>query len=324
MKAKKVPQEHRDAIVEAYLGGLSLAKAAALFGYPQYVCSNEMVRRGIPRRGNIKTIRRYTVDSDFFATIDDEEKAYWLGFVTADGHVDGSGRVKLALNIRDKGHVLKFRAAIASNHPVYEWTQQNRETTSTFIAVRINKIRFAETLQTLGVTPRKSLTVKPCQQVPASLLRHYWRGFFDGDGCISRSKGRNNSSYQWRIGIVGNKAMIYAFDAWVKTFAKTAAKPYPGGKVFIAGYGGTRIAKAIVEQLYRDAHVYLDRKQELALKVMATPTKCQNRSGITQIELDTLHAEQGTWTATALSMGMSRVSLYQIRRRLARRGGNEP
>ena len=55
----------------------------------------------IKRDGNPHIIanKKYTVNENYFENIDNEEKAYWLGFLYADGYVrmkDGrSGELKL-------------------------------------------------------------------------------------------------------------------------------------------------------------------------------------------------------------------------------------
>lgn len=50
--------------------------------------------------------RPYAVNQDYFATIDTEEKAYWLGFIAADGCVSRAGkgfRFQMGLAARDTG-----------------------------------------------------------------------------------------------------------------------------------------------------------------------------------------------------------------------------
>src|SRR5262245_16933447 len=64
-------------------------------------------RREIARRGNSEAHRIYQCDHTFFASLDSEAKAYWLGFLMADGGVKGTS-LNLGLSIVDQGHVEKF------------------------------------------------------------------------------------------------------------------------------------------------------------------------------------------------------------------------
>src|SRR5947209_1873680 len=84
-EASRIPREHEDIIIELYLAGVTLEEAAARFGYSPGTVINVLKRRAITRRSLSEAQRRYAVDESFFDYIDTEDKAYWLGFLTADG-----------------------------------------------------------------------------------------------------------------------------------------------------------------------------------------------------------------------------------------------
>lgn len=54
-------------------------------------------------------MRKYKVNEDYFKLIDTEEKAYWLGFLYADGCVTQatkySKRLQVNLSIKDINHL---------------------------------------------------------------------------------------------------------------------------------------------------------------------------------------------------------------------------
>ncbi len=64
--------------------------------------------------------RKYKLNESFFEIIDSEEKAYWLGFLMADGSVragqsqDGTGHwnIRLSLATADKERIERFIEAI--------------------------------------------------------------------------------------------------------------------------------------------------------------------------------------------------------------------
>ena len=77
------------------------------------------------RIDNIRKIairnKKFKVNDDYFEIIDTEEKAYWLGFLYADGCVARKGNyynIKIDQALYDYEHVLKFKEAINSTYPV--------------------------------------------------------------------------------------------------------------------------------------------------------------------------------------------------------------
>ena len=62
--------------------------------------------------------RKHTCNEHFFDTIDTQEKAYWLGFLFADGNVSNiSNTVSISLKGDDIAHLEKFKIFInASNN----------------------------------------------------------------------------------------------------------------------------------------------------------------------------------------------------------------
>jgi len=54
------------------------------------------------RRKSSLAHRRYNLDETFFEKIDNEEKAYWLGFLAGDGAITDENRLRLRLAIKDK------------------------------------------------------------------------------------------------------------------------------------------------------------------------------------------------------------------------------
>ena len=58
--------------------------------------------------------RKYFFNEDFFEIIDNENKAYWLGFIYADGYVSAKSLV-IELHKDDESHIVKFLEDIG--HP---------------------------------------------------------------------------------------------------------------------------------------------------------------------------------------------------------------
>src|SRR5438876_11052056 len=111
-----------------------------------------------------------------------------------------------------------------------------------------------------GIVPRKTCSTKPAQILP-ELARHYWRGVLDGDGSISRNG-------QVKLTLVGDDELVLGFEAFV-----LAHCPRVKASIFRKLNRSTfRITDAaairMLEVLYGEAHVYLDRNYERAQTVL--------------------------------------------------------
>lgn len=55
--------------------------------------------------------------------------------------------------------------------------------------MRIGSKKVFHDLLKLGLTPRKSLTIKFPNDIPNKYFGHFIRGYFDGDGCVTIKRG---------------------------------------------------------------------------------------------------------------------------------------
>lgn len=134
-------------------------------------------------------IQEYEVDDDFFKVIDTEEKAYILGFFFADGTtMEFNGKligVSFTQLEQDVDILEKIKSAMKSSNVFYKETQKTNEKTKYKLSIRSKQL--AKRVRELGAGPKKSLTLKfPDENIFKSkdLIRHFIRGYFDGDGCI--------------------------------------------------------------------------------------------------------------------------------------------
>ena len=139
--------------------------------------------------------RQYKLNEDYFGKICTEEKAYWLGFILADGCVQSNyNGISIELQKKDKEHLKKFLRSLKANYPLVK--------TGCGFSVAIFSKKMKQDLIKLGVTPRKAQTTKPIR-VRKNLQRYFWRGVFDGDGSIH--------SNLYGISISGTEEVSLAF-----------------------------------------------------------------------------------------------------------------
>lgn len=206
-------------------------------------------------KGERVSSRKYTLDENIFSVIDTEEKAYWLGFLYADGYVSKlKSETELALQQKDENHLKKFAIFMKTNKPFYRTKRTLNEKTYFGVRVVINSKKVKEDLQRLGCTTEKTLTLKfPTEkQVPNHLIRHFIRGYFDGDGSTTLNNGRINFE------IIGTVDFL---NGMIDYFGLHHNKKHAAGKSFRIMYSG-KYSSLIMKELYRDATIYLDRKRK--------------------------------------------------------------
>jgi hypothetical protein len=138
-------------------------------------------------RPNTRQVKR-----DYFKVIDTDEKAYWLGFIAADGTVVSNGRkygITLDLQPRDLHWLERFRDTIA---PGAKITKHGTRSYS----VSIGSKEMFQDLVTLGIRPRKSNTLQ-WPDIPERFVIPFLLGYFDGDGSFSRRNDRD--AWQWML-----------------------------------------------------------------------------------------------------------------------------
>lgn len=187
------------------------------FKYPQPVYNffkkkgwKNLDRKDYPR-GN-----KYNANQTFFNSIDSEAKAYILGFICADGHVEAKNyRITIALQDSDYLLLDKIRKAMGSNHPIHRHIKRkNPYTKSNHLVleqctISINGKELVKPLIKMGLSFKKTYTLdgKIMDYVPKKLWKHFLRGYLDGDGCITWGK-EYSSGKKYMVQVCGNRRFL--------------------------------------------------------------------------------------------------------------------
>lgn len=202
-------------------------------------------------------------DNTIFDSIDTEEKAYWLGFLYADGYISTErDAVELSLMGSDVEHLEKFRTFLGYKNPVRMGVVKcNKKEFSRCRLHLVNK-HFRDTLIQLGCLPKKSLKLNfPNESVFASkeLIRHFIRGYFDGDGSITHTKDN-----RLEVIIVGTKEMLDGIMRYCPNcFASNRHKDkrHPLSNTFML-VNTCNKATTFCHLIYDNATIYLQRKYD--------------------------------------------------------------
>jgi hypothetical protein len=204
-----------------------------------------------------------------FHIIDNEEKAYWLGFLYADANIVHDGiryGLDLCLQKADKDHLIKFKQFLDTDSEIKNKFIKGMDGKK-YEAVRIyvSKKILVEDLINKGCFPNKSLTLKfPSYDiVPKHLMPHFIRGYFEGDGSIYLPLIGSKGSPQAQISFIGTIDFLLGIRKEINT---TQTKMLPEGKAFRSSHSGNKKVNKYLDTLYADSTIYLDRKYKQYLK----------------------------------------------------------
>lgn len=217
---------------------------------------------------------KYKYNKDYFSKIDSEDKAYWLGFLYADGSINRfykgeklrSMTLEIGLAYQDKNHLEKFKQCIESNIPIFERTNKLNGKEYKSVRIQLNNTKICYDLCDLGCTPHKTYDVRlPSYDiVPKEFMRDFLRGFFDGDGCINISEMNGKPHIQ--VTITGMPEMLTDISDFLisENIIRKVPKLHKDKRSMACSifFYGADSNKELLDYLYDGATIYLDRKYQ--------------------------------------------------------------
>ena len=226
---------------------------------------------------------KYTINQNYFETIDNEWKAYWLGFLYADGcnKLKFNNKknkmecvLKIALKSTDYKHLEKLKNSLQSDSPIKFRKVKLGEKTYENCEINFCNEKICRDLNKQGCVPNKSLTLKfPNENiVPKKYIRHFIRGYFDGDGCvhIDLNENKEHANRSFIINFVGTQDMINGIidtiisDIGVKpvgyNLKNKGLYQKKDNKAYSCSYSNLFDVEKIFLYLYENSSICLDRK----------------------------------------------------------------
>lgn len=249
------PTQQQLQMIVAYQAGASLEEAATVVGLTRGACAFALRRYHVPQRTPSETRRTYARDETFFDEIDSEEKAYWLGFIAADGCIHNRSLV-IRLCATDRAHLLKLTTALKYAGPIHDVAGGGPYNSKPQVHLGLCSERLTDALQRHGITPAKSLTLAPwCG--PDDLMRHYWRGVLDGDGWWSIA-----ACGRFQVGLGGSLEIVRAFAQFMRVRLGAIARVSAHKSIFRVAFGSKELVRGAARFFYQDASIWLDSKRE--------------------------------------------------------------
>lgn len=209
--------------------------------------------------------RKHYFNEDFFEFIDNEHKAYWLGFIMADGCIENPSnhgnpkRLKIQLSAIDKELLQLFLNDIESTTIKVEEFLPHKSTygINLICRIQVNSVKMCDDLSKYGIVPNKTgKEIVP--EIPDNMMRHFIRGFFDGDGTVYKQKDKPVISF------TGNQDMLYDLSyILIKNLnVSNVVSPskYKSKNVSQLGYSRKQDTFSFYHYIYDNSSIYLERK----------------------------------------------------------------
>ena len=199
--------------------------------------------------------KMYHYNKNYFDIIDTFDKAYWLGFIAADGNIRKDLlKLRIELNIQDIEHLKKFRSYIEGDMPIREWIRPNNH--SCYIEINCKHLNIE--LSKYGIVPNKSLILDiNWNLIPKDLYKFFIRGYFDGDGSLNCYTKRGYE--EWELSFISTEKTLLEFQS----FFNNSRKIFSCGHNFRFCYKSKKDILNALSLFYDDDLIYLDRKKEI-------------------------------------------------------------
>lgn len=186
-------------LISDYLNGESIPKLGIKYGINTRKISNTLKENDIEVRGR----RKFFYNENFFEVIDSNLKAYWLGFLFADGcvrNIKNGYVLKIKLSNLDENHLFAFLNHIGSNQKELRTEtskfkgKNGKSYQSTGKVLLVNSKKIVEDLVKLGCGQNKTNSIV-FPIINDNLIPSFILGYFDGDGCITQKKVKGHTYY---------------------------------------------------------------------------------------------------------------------------------
>lgn len=198
----------------------------------------------------------YKHDEEYFETIDSHDKAYWLGFLYADGCLYYANGINPVLSIElqegDHFHLNKLKYYLRSDHPISSYSKG-------LVALRVYSMKLCKDLESHGMIQRKSKKVRfPFNSMHRKYYRSFVRGVFDGDGCININK---NGAAFFSISSGSEKFLEEIRGVIESELGFKRSIIHKNKTCYALAYGGNVQVVKLRDWLYQDRSIFLTRKR---------------------------------------------------------------
>ena len=192
--------------------------------------------------------RKYTLDQNYFKKIDSQEKAYFLGFMYADGSVSKKfDKSRISLQKQDRKILEEFKILLKTNKPLYKIHE--------LWVLMITSKKIKQDLIDKGCMPNKTFKLVFPLWLKEDLKSHFIRGYFDGDGCVNIQNIKKHK--RLKAILKGRKNFL----EMILNISKITGHIHKQRKTYSLVFCSS-FAKQFLNLLYKDATIFLERKHQ--------------------------------------------------------------
>lgn len=254
-KLKEITPEEELDILQKRKSGIKRKDIIEEYGISNRHYQNVIIKNG----GELnKRVNKYSFNEDYFEKIDTEDKAYFLGFIVADGSVN---EFRLNISQKEPDILFQFEKFINLKDGVRKHTKRNIH------FLNLTSSKLVNDLNNLGIYQNKTMIVK-YPNIPKELEHHFMRGVFDGDGCISihkRREGSRDTTDRGQVNICsGSRDFIEKYVDQLNEMCGITKNKIrcPRGTYSVIDWGSFSDIEKFYEFFYKDATIYLERKKK--------------------------------------------------------------
>lgn len=210
---------------------------------------------------------------NIFSKIETELQAYLLGFYAADGNINEKRKTfRIHLQKQDSEIVYLYKDVISPDARTFavcehKTTGRNGKeiTAHESFGVDITSSELCNDLVNLQMGYNKSYSDLHIPNIPQELIRHFIRGYFDGDGCftiwLSQENGKSDR-VRGKFDICAKSASI--LNEFIKFFSlhdvKLNLNYLKRDDMYRITTSSRKEVQKIYNILYKDSYFYLSRK----------------------------------------------------------------
>lgn len=275
-KRRKITEKDEELIIKEYLEGKTIKEIYSC--HFKDICSegtvNAVLKKAKITRPNGT---RAKINHNYFSNIDNEHKAYWLGFLLADGsvkHHKEKGEcytVTLSLKIEDDYILKEFAKDLESDKEVHysyrvtdskSWGDKYCGKPHNMAYISLFSKQVFNDLGRYGVVPNKTYILNKLPNIPKDLMRHLIRGYFDGDGSVFLNKTKTRP----RVSFYGTHEFVKAIGEFLEEEYNIKLKVITDqkeGKVSFINYTSIEDIDKLYKIFYNESTIFLKRKKDI-------------------------------------------------------------
>lgn len=216
------------------------------------------------------------IRQNFFSKIETELQAYILGLYASDGSIDEKRKTfRIHMQESDIDLIYLIKDIIAPDSRT--WTLENRVCISprdgkeykghSSFGVDINSSKICNDLVNLGIGYNKTYKENHIPKMDADLIRHFIRGYFDGDGSIVGSyikadpKWKKNENFRTYVSICcKTRTILDDIQQYLNKYSiNSRIGYYKRDNMYDIRISKSQLPK-LYDLFYKDSNFYMQRK----------------------------------------------------------------